>query len=407
MCAAATGWRETFDRSAVGSSSKASYATAERHWRAFVKSYDIHDLLHPTIKPHLPIDDVEDILALFVGFCLESETCKANIKTIIGYVNGVIQFHATFGIFLTHSTSRWERTVSGMHRYANLHHKAKPTTQRRPITPDNICKVSVHARESRDARWFPAACEFMFAAFLRKSETFARAPSRFDPKHDPTVGDLIFTVNGVTVRGQEASWDQLGATRRGRLGSRRPATRAPEHLVYRAKHTKRCGPASGHAKYDNVPIALIDDNSAAQLNGVSAMFQYCADRNDGPHPLTADSPLFVYDGTTKPVSGSVFNDRLRHFLAEAGEPTIGRSSHSMRHGAASHAIVCGLDPAVVRRLGRWVPDSPALDIYVHNSLADARKRAASTDFVAPTPIYIRAVVDSAHLSMAQPRPLAA
>ena len=319
-------------------------------------------------------------------------------------MNGVYQLHAARGVFLKHSGPRWARTIRGMHRYAALHHPATPTTKRRPITPDNILKASACARLSRDAKWFPAACEFMFSAFLRKCETFPRAPKKFDPEHDPTVGDLVFSVNGTLVRGQDASWDHLGATKRGRRGTRRPASRAPEHLVYRAKHTKRCGPASGHHKYDNVPIALVDDNIAAHLNGVSAMFEYCATRNDGAFPLTADSPLFVYDDTNTPVSGAQFNQRLRELLAEAGQPTLGRSSHSFRHGAASHAIICGVDPAVVRRFGRWVLASLALDIYIHNSLADARKLAASTDFIAPTPIYIQSIVDNAMLVMVQPRP---
>jgi integrase len=355
----------------------------------------------------LDVDTVEDVLAEFVGFCLKSDSCKASIKTILGYVNGVFQFHAAHRVFLKHSPNRWARTLQGMHRYAARHHPARPTTRRRPITPSNISKMTALAQGTIDAHWFPAACEFMFAAFLRKCETFPRKPSQFDPAHDPTIGDLVFTVDGEIVLGHHATWDKLGAARRGRRGTRRPASRAPDHLVYRAKHTKHCGPAAVHARYDNVAIALVDDNSAAHLNGVAAMYRMCADRNDGPHQLTADSPLFVYDGTTTPASADQFNRLIKSHLAAAGEPTIGRSSHSMRHGAASHAIICGVDPAAVRRLGRWVANSSALDVYIHNSFADARRRAASTDFVAPTPLYIQSIIDHANLSTIQPRTAAA
>ena len=405
--ASALGWRDIFDGSSVGAASIASYATAARHWRAFINQVGIYDLTNPTLKPDLPVDTVEDILAAFVGYCLESTTCAASAKTILGYVNGVRQYHAAHRIFLPRSKDRWARTVSGIHRYAGTHHPTTPAPKRRPITPGNIRSMTASAKGTRDARWFPVACEFMFAAFLRKCETFPRRPSQFDPVHDPTVGDLVFTVNGVIVRGHDATWDLIGATRRGRRGTRRPADRVPEHLVYRAKHTKHCGPASNHARYDNVAIALVDDNRAAHLNGVLEMYRLCAERNDGPHPLTPDSPLFVYDGSATPASADQFNKLIKHHLAQAGQPTIGRSSHSMRHGAASHAIICGVDPAAVRRLGRWVPNSTAIDGYIHTALADARKRAASTDFEAPTPTYIKNIVDNAHLSPVPPRPSAA
>ena len=43
----------------------------------------------------------------------------------------------------------------------------------------------------------------------------------------------------------------------------------------------------------------------------------------------------------------------------------------------------GLDPALVRRLGRWVADSTALNGYIHNASADARARAEVAALIVP------------------------
>lgn len=66
------------------------------------------------------------------------------------------------------------------------------------------------------------------------------------------------------------------------------------------------------------------------------------------------APLF-------PFSPAEFNEALGSACTSLGLPIF--TAHSLRHGAASHAALRGIDPEVIRRWGRWkVPHS--MDTYL-------------------------------------------
>ena len=331
---------------------------------------------------------VEAVLSEYMKFLLDGGggRCTAGIETIIGHVGGVVQGHFDRGVDISLEDSySWQRTKAGARRWAVVnpapHRRSTPRLPRMPLLPANIDEIRVASVGTQEESWLGPACSFAFAGFLRKCEFLPFAAARFDPGHDPTVSDVAFQVGGEWVRGHEAGILHSRVARSGRV----VATAAvPTRMIYRAKHTKRPSSAASHAKYRNVGIEIIDDGAAHQITAVADMWAYLSARNaSSTGQLSADSPLFVKTGTTEPVSYTSFNGILKRAIAAAGHDPAAYSSHSLRHGAASHAIYCGLAAAIVRRLGRWVLDSKALDVYIHNASHDARARANIVARAAP------------------------
>jgi integrase len=76
-----------------------------------------------------------------------------------------------------------------------------------------------------------------------------------------------------------------------------------------------------------------------------------------------------------PFSAVEFNRLLAQACQVLDFPTF--TAHCLRHGAASHAALLGVDPEVIRRWGRWrVPRS--MDTYLQ------QVQALLTDFSLPT-----------------------
>jgi integrase len=63
-----------------------------------------------------------------------------------------------------------------------------------------------------------------------------------------------------------------------------------------------------------------------------------------------------------PFTATQFNDLLRRACVAVSLPPI-FTAHSLRHGAASHAALCGAPPETIRRLGRW-RSSQSMETYL-------------------------------------------
>ena len=70
------------------------------------------------------------------------------------------------------------------------------------------------------------------------------------------------------------------------------------------------------------------------------------------HPLSPSDHLFTLSSSL-PLSYSLYNSIIKDLVKSLGlDPSL-YSSHSLRAGAATQAHRSGLDPASIKRLGRW------------------------------------------------------
>ena len=399
---------------AVSDSSERSYATAWNHWKRYAAYVGAGRFRQPVIKAGCPQRVTDEILAGFVGF-LEStgtgNTCTGRMATRMDYVNGVVKSHLKLGVVISSDSEQFTRARRGMVQYAEETEIPAETEsrQRFPITPTLMHDAIGASDGDRDHSWFKAAAAFAFGGFLRKMEFLMRATSSagYDPEHDPSVGDCVFTMpDGTEVRGQDASWEMSGGNKtRGGTWRFSGGKTNPASLVYRCKHTKRPSSCGNRGKYRNVEIAMVDTGSNNHLVAVSYMWEYLCERNDGGHPTTASSPLFVYNHGTDSVSANQFNARMKHFLRAAGHDPTRYSSHSFRHGRASWCIATGQSVELIKRLGRWAMNSTALDHYVHNTINDAAESARRGGITTVAPAYTAGVVRRAGIALVGGRPM--
>ena len=378
-----------------------------RHWTRYARARVDSALVAPVIAPGTPQHRVEFVLADFMKYLIDGDTCKASADTIVGYVTGVVQGHFDAGVDIVLDTHCWKRTTDGARNHGAAHHQPKPKKVRMPIGADIVKRLQTQLDSHNESPWLRAAASFAYNGFLRKCEFLPYSVRTFDPKHDPTVSDIGFKINGVWVSAQDATWTQTMRLRR-RSGRGRSAE-MPTHMVYRCKHTKRGGAVANQRQYRNVPIYYQDDALGTVETAVADMWSYMCDRNEerarrGDGTMDPDAPLFVYANSDSPVGYTRFNATLKICLAAIGEQPRNFASHSFRHGAASDEIYRGATEEEVRRLGRWAMGSTALAVYVHRATHDVSERARRAHALIRAPEYLQDVLAALKFAAVGPDP---
>ena len=103
----------------------------------------------------------------------------------------------------------------------------------------------------------------------------------------------------------------------------------------------------------------IYENSAKLLCPVRAMHKFITSTSSirSLHPKNS---LFHLPGNA--LTLTVFNQLLKRAVGGAGFNPIRYSSHSLRAGAATTAANCGINPYMIKKLGRW--NSEAFNVYI-------------------------------------------
>lgn len=84
----------------------------------------------------------------------------------------------------------------------------------------------------------------------------------------------------------------------------------------------------------------------SDLCPVAAVLGYFASRGDRP------GPLFIYL-TGKPLLKKTFVGEIRKILVALGVPQDQYAGHSFRIGAATTAVLAGVEDSTIQLLGRW------------------------------------------------------
>ncbi len=145
------------------------------------------------------------------------------------------------------------------------------------------------------------------------------------------------------------SWDDLDWNR---------GTLIVKHQLQRIKGKGLCltppKTKAGHRtiKIGNTTIAMLSEHQRTQFKTMT-----CRD------PDWADKNLVFAQDNGKPIGPRKIQKAFKRILATAGLPAI--RFHDLRHTAATHMIIKGVDiPTVSRRLGH-TKASTTLDIYAH------------------------------------------
>ena len=122
--------------------------------------------------------------------------------------------------------------------------------------------------------------------------------------------------------------------------------------VLHARIMMRPAKSERHLRGKTVPVVLAAGGSL--LDPVKALWEMCQ-RDPVPKAERASVPLFRWR------SGSAFAVRqvrnmVRHLMQAVGEDGARFGAHSLRIGGATAALAAGVEPSLIRLMGRWSSD---------------------------------------------------
>ena len=132
-----------------------------------------------------------------------------------------------------------------------------------------------------------------------------------------------------------------------------------EHGVLHARLYMRPAKSEKHLRGKTVPIVLVEGGSL--LDPVRAL--YALVRGDPvPQAERATTPLFRWGeargatATERAFTVRHVRNMVRALMRAVGEDGAMFGAHSLRIGGATAALAAGIDPSLIRLMGRWSSD---------------------------------------------------
>lgn len=286
---------------------------------------------------------VEDLLMLFAVWLIEVR--RLSPQTARAYVSTVRAWHERrFGAMAPgHEMVRLRAMLKGAKK---LRVVRAPEHGRQAMPTQVLAKGIRELDDDDNGRCAAAALQLAFCGLLRVGEYTSPSQKHFDEKSLPTVRDVTFST------------DEHGEM-------------ATIMIEAKKKGVKAAGKTSA---------VVVRDGTL--LKPVKALKRMLRRRK-----ATADEPLFLWNG--KPLTANTVNKLVKFVAEAAGVPAANFSTHSLRIGGATAALVAGMSPEVIRVMGRW--DSDVYRVYCRRSREVAMRLGAviaSTSFHNPEGAFV-------------------